>query len=321
MAARTSEHDLFSRNGHARRPVPSTTLYPETDKPMTQSSPADHHPLQTASPVIGLEELARNPKVDPCDIAEEAMPALVLGDLSETDATWVHAHVATCGYCMRMLQSFERCELVFDEATGHLGREMPESRPDTARALGMRDADYGFMDTPVGPILIAVTESGVCEVSFLTHHDAYAAIHEMESRRILAAERQSSIAPAVEQLGEYFSGSRNAFDLNVDLYGITPFTQHVLDATSQVSYGRVTSYGRIAGEIGNPKASRAVGNALGRNPIPIIIPCHRVVRSNGDLGWYTGGSKIKLSLLGIEGVRYASPDDPQQHLAIPDRVR
>jgi methylated-DNA-[protein]-cysteine S-methyltransferase len=232
------------------------------------------------------------------------MPALVLGELSPSDASWLQGHVETCNYCHSMLRSFERCELVFDEATGHLASATPTDRPNTANTLGMREAHYGFMDSPVGPLLIATTETGVCEVSYLTHHDAYAPVHQMETRQILATERQASIAPAVAQLDDYFSGRRNRFDLEVDLHGITPFTRSVLDATTRVPFGQVTTYGRIAGEIGKAKASRAVGNALGRNPIPIVIPCHRIVRSNGDLGWYTGGSEIKRSLLGIEGVGY-----------------
>ena len=121
---------------------------------------------------------------------------------------------------------------------------------------------------------------------------------------------------AVEQLGEYFSGARDRFDLEVDLHGLTAFTRNVLEATSRVPYGAVTSYGRIAGEIGKARASRAVGNALGRNPIPIVIPCHRVVLSNGDLGWYTGGSEIKRSLLDIEGIAYESSSSRQQGLPL-----
>lgn len=307
MVTGKADRDLIVRNGHAYDPMPTTILYPETDSPMTKSLPADHKLVPTPSGVVGLDALARTSNVDPCDVAEEAMPAMVLGELSPPDVSWLQGHVATCGYCDTMLHSFERCELVFDEATGHLASEPPDDRPNTADALGMREARYGFMDSPVGPILIAATDTGVCEVSFLTHHDAYAPVHEMETRRILAIERQAAVAPAVTQLDDYFSGARNRFDLEVDLHGISAFTRSVLDATTRVPYGRVTSYGRIAGEIGKAKASRAVGNALGRNPIPIVIPCHRIVLANGDLGWYTGGSEIKRALLGIEGVGYDAP--------------
>jgi len=320
MAARNADNDVVSGNGHLPYPIPTIILYPETDKPMTQSTPANQQ-SHISAVVIGLEELSRNPKTDPCDIAEEAMPAMVIGDLSGQDASWLQSHVAGCAYCNTMLHSFERCELVFDEATGHLASEMPEDRPNTAHALGMREANYGFMDTPVGPILVAMTDRGVCDVSFLNHHDAFAPVHEMETRSLLAVEGQSSIAPAVEQLEEYFSGARDRFDLAVDLHGITPFTRGVLEATSHVPYGKVTSYGRIAGQIGNAKASRAVGNALGRNPIPIIIPCHRIVLSNGDLGWYTGGTDIKRSLLGIEGVSYRAPNERQQLLPLLKQVQ
>ena len=299
---------FFAPNGQTDNSSPTTILSLETDTPMTQSLPVDHESASPGRADSGLESLARRPNVDPCDVAEEAMPALVLGELSPPDASWLQGHVATCGYCHTMLRSFERCELVFDEATGHLSSAIPSGRPNTATALGMREAHYGFMDSPVGPLLVAATDTGVCEVSYLSHHDAYAPVHQLATRQILATERQASIAPAVEQLDDYFSGRRSHFDLEVDLHGITPFTRSVLDATKRVPFGQVTTYGRIAGEIGKARASRAVGNALGRNPIPIVIPCHRIVRSNGDLGWYTGGSEIKRSLLGIEGVKYDAPN-------------
>lgn len=307
MVTGNTRRDLISRNGHPFETLPSTLFSLETDTPMTQSSPVEHGQVPASQTSTSLQTLARRPNVDPCDVAEEAMPAMVLGELAEPDAAWLQDHNATCRSCTSMLRSFERCELVFDKATGHLASTIPDDRPNTAGALGMREAHYGFMDSPVGPILIAATDTGVCEVSFLTHHDAYAPVHELETRRILATERQAAIAPAVTQLDDYFSGARDRFDLEVDLHGISPFTQSVLDATTRVPYGQITSYGRIAGEIGNARASRAVGNALGRNPIPIVIPCHRIVRSNGDLGWYTGGSEIKRSLLGIEGVAYDAP--------------
>lgn len=321
MVTEKIDPDLIARNGHAHIPAPATILSLETDTPMTQSPPADPDQAPTAPVALGLEGLARRPNVDPCDVAEEAMPAMVLGELSQPDASWLREHVATCGYCHRMLQSFERCDLVFDDATGHFASAIPDDRPNTASALGMREASYGYMDTPVGPILIASTDRGVCEVSYLAHHDAYAPIHQLETRRILAVERQWSVTGAVEQLGEYFSGARDRFDLVVDLHGLTAFTRNVLEATSRVPYGAVTSYGRIAGEIGKAKASRAVGNALGRNPIPIVIPCHRVVLSNGDLGWYTGGSEIKRSLLGIEGVTYEASSDRQQGLPLQNQAQ
>src|SRR5699024_9037946 len=114
-------------------------------------------------------------------------------------------------------------------------------------------------------------------------------------------ERPAAIEPVREQLREYFRRERTEFRLPVDLHGITPFTRSVLEATCDVAFGHLSTYQGIAAAIGRPRASRAVGNALGRNPVPVIVPCHRVVRSDGSMGWYTGGADIKERLLLIEG--------------------
>ena len=108
------------------------------------------------------------------------------------------------------------------------------------------------------------------------------------------------LAEIVEQLEAYFAGRRRAFDLRIDLSRATPFQRRVLLATRAVPSGTVVSYGEIARRIAQPKASRAVGQALGHNPVPIVIPCHRIVAGSGRLGGYTGGLHIKKKLLGLE---------------------
>ncbi|MFQ5665717.1 MAG: methylated-DNA--[protein]-cysteine S-methyltransferase [Candidatus Binatia bacterium] len=110
----------------------------------------------------------------------------------------------------------------------------------------------------------------------------------------------AKMAAIVQQLTAYFSGHRRTLDLPLDLRRATVFQRRVLLAARQVPAGQVVSYGEIAKRIGQPRASRAVGQALGRNPIPIVIPCHRVVAGDGTLGGYTGGLHIKKKLLGIE---------------------
>jgi len=112
---------------------------------------------------------------------------------------------------------------------------------------------------------------------------------------------QRAIQPVVDQLTEYFQGLRNTFDVPVDYSRLTPFARDVLQATASVPRGGVATYSEIARQIGNPGASRAVGNALGRNPVPIILPCHRVVPADHSIGNYTGGVDIKVRLLSIEG--------------------
>jgi methylated-DNA-[protein]-cysteine S-methyltransferase len=127
----------------------------------------------------------------------------------------------------------------------------------------------------------------------------------------LELERQLGVKPVrstaetanvVSQLRAYFAGRRRRFDVPVDLSHVTPFVRRVLTATMQVPAGNLVSYGDIARRIGQPRASRAVGQALGRNPIPIVIPCHRVIASGGRIGGYTGGLTVKRRLMRLEGV-------------------
>ncbi len=110
-----------------------------------------------------------------------------------------------------------------------------------------------------------------------------------------------ALAGVEAELREYFSGERDAFDLAVDLGALTEFERRVLEAAREIPCGEVVCYSELARRIGKPKAARAVGNALGANPIPVVVPCHRVVRRDGGLGGYGGGVEYKRRLLGIEG--------------------
>jgi len=262
---------------------------------------APKHPT-LAHQTPSLLERACSPDCDPCDLAEEAMPGLVVGDLTPPEESWLEEHVAHCGSCARMLDSFSECSSRLDAVL-----DPPPVRtaapPSAAALLGLHEGRYGFMDTPVGPVLIVVTDRGVAEISYLAHTPTPDAIREIEQRGILVHERQQAVREVVDQLNQYIDGRLKVFHLPVDLYGVTDFTKQVLAATSRVPYGSCRTYGEIARAIGSPGASRAVGNALGRNPIPVVIPCHRIIRSDGSMGWYTGGPDIKRKLLDIEGVR------------------
>jgi methylated-DNA-[protein]-cysteine S-methyltransferase len=111
------------------------------------------------------------------------------------------------------------------------------------------------------------------------------------------------IAPARRELDEYFHGERRGFDLSLDLRGLPPFTVAVLRELARVPYGETTTYGTLAGQVGHPRAARAVGTVMNRNRIPIVLPCHRVVGSTGDLTGYAGGLEVKQALLELEGAR------------------
>jgi methylated-DNA-[protein]-cysteine S-methyltransferase len=248
--------------------------------------------------------------VDPCEVVEEVIPALVVGDLTRADAGAIAAHCQMCRSCAELLSSCETCI----DALEPPGECATSAVPDCAAALGLRRGRYGLMESPLGDLLIVVTDEGVADIGYLANHSRDEVFAELEDRGILATEGSAPVEPVREQLREYFGQHRTAFTLPVDLFGVTPFTRDVLRATVNVPFGEVRTYQGIASAIGRPSASRAVGNALGRNPVPVIVPCHRVVRSDGSMGWYTGGAHIKERLLDIEGVRFGAAHRAQPSL-------
>ena len=168
------------------------------------------------------------------------------------------------------------------------------------RARASAAVHYTSLAAPIGRVLVAVGDAGLVRVSFRQSESAFVA--ELEGQLGMRAVRSpSETAEVVEQLRAYFAGRRRRFDVPVDLSHVTPFVRRVLTATMQVPAGNLVSYGDIARRIGQPKGSRAVGQALGRNPIPIVIPCHRVIAAGGRIGGYTGGLAIKRRLLRLEG--------------------
>jgi methylated-DNA-[protein]-cysteine S-methyltransferase len=248
--------------------------------------------------LLDLALEASRPDVDECDVCCEAMPGYVCGDLKVIDKQWIDQHTAYCGYCQRQLTGFQRLD--------HLLSEFEESRCSEVKAplftkRTREVARYGTMDSPIGPLLIAATDAGVVEITFGRNHSTAEFLAHMVERGFDPVPDSNAIQPVVKQLTEYFQGSRNVFDVPVDFSGLSPFAKDVLQATAAVPFGGVATYSDIAKRIANPGASRAVGNALGRNPVPIILPCHRVVPADHSIGKYTGGVDIKVSLLSIEG--------------------
>jgi methylated-DNA-[protein]-cysteine S-methyltransferase len=167
------------------------------------------------------------------------------------------------------------------------------------RAQRHGPAYWAALPTPIGRVLVATTDAGIFRVRFRTSEASFTrALRRLRAEPVRSPART---ATAVAQLRAYFAGRRRAVDLPVDLSRVTPFQRRVLLAARGIPAGRVVSYGELARRIGQPGASRAVGRALGANPVPIVIPCHRVVASGGGLGGYTGGLAVKRKLLGLEG--------------------
>jgi methylated-DNA-[protein]-cysteine S-methyltransferase len=170
-----------------------------------------------------------------------------------------------------------------------------------AAASGVLDVAYDVLDdTPVGPLLVGVSEHGLCRVGFDPEPEA-----ELErlardfGPRVLRT--PSALDRVRRELDEYFAGRRQAFDLELDLRAAPEFHQRVLAELSRVEYGQTTTYGTLAAQVGAPRAARAVGTVMNRNPVPIVLPCHRVVGASGSLTGYGGGLERKEWLLRLEG--------------------
>jgi methylated-DNA-[protein]-cysteine S-methyltransferase len=178
----------------------------------------------------------------------------------------------------------------------------PPSIVDAAAAAGLLDVAYARLDSPVGTLMLASTPQGLARLAYVDEGQEDAVMQQIAARlspRMLSAPRR--LDEPRRELDEYFSGRRRAFDLTLDLRLLSDFTRRVLAATAEIPYGGVSTYKDVAAAAGSPRGSRAAGNALGSNPLPIVLPCHRVVHSSGGLGGYTGGVARKRVLLAIEG--------------------
>ena len=184
-----------------------------------------------------------------------------------------------------------------DAATLHALHEHLAADADREHLL---DVAYTVMQTPVGALLLATTRLGLVRVAFAAegHDQVIAALARLVSPRIL--ESRSALEGASRQLEEYFAGERRSFDVPVDLRFAHGFRRGVLEHLRQIPYGHTESYAVVAEATGSPRAVRAVGSACATNPLPVVVPCHRVVRSDGGLGGYLGGTAAKEYLLRLE---------------------
>ncbi len=169
-----------------------------------------------------------------------------------------------------------------------------------AAASGDLDVHYDLLDTPVGPLLVGATDSGLCRIWFDAEPERFAEnVARTHGLRVLRV--AGSVDDARRQLDEYFERRRQDFDLAVDLR-VAPFHERVLHELALVPYGQLTTYGTLAAKVDAPRAARAVGTVMNRNPLPIVLPCHRVVGADGSLVGYGGGLPRKEQLLRLEGV-------------------
>ncbi len=199
------------------------------------------------------------------------------------------------------LDQLERSLRAGDELDPEAWTRIRDDLAGRADAAGLVDVAFERHDSPLGTMLIGATGEGLVRVGLpIEGEDAVLAeLAERVSARVLFASR-ASVADARRQLDQYFAGRRRRFELELDWRLTKGFRRSVLLATARIPYGTTASYREVATEAGSPKAVRAAGSALAHNPLPILVPCHRVLRSGGELGSYLGGPEAKARLLELE---------------------
>jgi len=228
-------------------------------------------------------------------IPHDALVAMLLGDAPASPALARWLATDTGG---RELAAYRRTLAALDRVVG----DAPAKRSaNETRRAGGRPVYYCAVRSPIGRLFVAASEAGLVRVSFQQPERTF--LQELRRAGIEPVRSSARTANVVHQLRAYFAGERRSFDIRVDLSGISSFQRNVLMAAASVPAGQVVSYGEIARRIGQPGSSRAVGQALGRNPIPIVIPCHRVIAAGGRIGGYGGGLARKRRLLRLEGAR------------------
>jgi methylated-DNA-[protein]-cysteine S-methyltransferase len=173
---------------------------------------------------------------------------------------------------------------------------------ERAAAEGLLDVAYAIVDSPLGPLVAAATPRGLVRLAYTGSRSESEVLEDLAARlspRILEAPVR--LDQARRELDEYFGGEREGFDLPIDWSLTRGFAGEVLRQTARIGFGKTSTYAEMASRAGSPRAVRAAGNALGANPLPVVVPCHRVLRTGGALGGYTGGIERKQFLLRLEG--------------------
>ena len=184
---------------------------------------------------------------------------------------------------------------------GDVPAELERRLAERAVDDGLLDIAYAEVDTPVGPLAVASTRRGLVRIAFDHQSETFAEeLAAKLSPRVMRAPKR--LDEVRRELDEYFEGRRQEFEVPIDWSLTHGFFRKVLKHTARIGYGSVGTYAEMAAKAGSPRAVRAAGNALGSNPIPIVVPCHRVLRTGGGLGGYGGGLERKEFLLRLEGV-------------------
>lgn len=195
---------------------------------------------------------------------------------------------------------------VADGATGEVAdvARLRGVLADRAATAGLLDVAYRVLPSPVGDLLVATTTTGLVRVGFAPESARVDTLLDELAREVspnvVAGGRR--LDPVARQFDDWFAGRRRRFDLDLDLRLVSGFRRRVVAALPTIPWGTTATYAQVATRVGSPRAVRAVGTACARNPLPVVVPCHRVVRSDGTLGGYAGGPDAKRTLLALEGV-------------------
>jgi methylated-DNA-[protein]-cysteine S-methyltransferase len=177
--------------------------------------------------------------------------------------------------------------------------ELGQRLEDRAAREGLLDVSYAEVDSPIGPLAVASTPRGLVRLAFIPAEQLAEELADKLSPRVLRS--PARLDDVRRELDEYFEGRRQEFEIPVDWSFSHGFFRRVLERTAKIGYGQVGTYAQVAKEAGSPRAVRAAGNALGSNPVAIVVPCHRILRTGGGLGGYGGGLERKEFLLRLEG--------------------
>ena len=178
--------------------------------------------------------------------------------------------------------------------------ELRQRLEDRAAREGLLDVSYAEVDSPIGPLAVASTPRGLVRLAFIPAEQLVEELADKLSPRVLRS--PARLDDVRRELDEYFEGRRQEFEIPIDWSLSHGFFRRVLQRTAKIGYGQVGTYAQVAKEAGSPRAVRAAGNALGSNPVAIVVPCHRILRTGGGLGGYGGGIERKEFLLELEGV-------------------
>lgn len=238
--------------------------------------------------------------MDDCDRFEQIQLEALLDRVSPSLRRWAEKHAKICEDCRRSATRDRWLDAAFTYDIKDAEKGFKGAHQMLMNTIRDRRAFCCQVDGPFGPVYVARTERGLCRVSFKRTEEDF--MRELERKELLPERAPSKCSKEIRQLESYFKGERKDFRVPINLRLVTPFQRRVLEATSDIPFGEVASYSDIANQIGQPAARRAVGGALGKNPVAIVIPCHRVVAAGGGIGGYTGGLDIKRELMRIEGI-------------------